>query len=119
MFERNSVYVGSARHSAPAPDTTEHSLWTVDASLSGAGAIITTYEGTPHDVAVSGLLELVEITAPTPESLLDSVWSSLNPDLRVAAFAITPEIEESSALFRGSPARPTAALRNADDAEQE
>jgi hypothetical protein len=94
----NPVYVGSARHSGPA-DTTEHSLWTVDASLSGAGAVITTYSGTPHNVTVSGLLESVEITAPTAEGLLYSVWNSLNPDLRVAAFAITPEIEGSSALF--------------------
>jgi IMP cyclohydrolase len=95
----NPVYAGSARHSAPTPDTTEHSLWTVDASLSGAGAVITTYSGTPNNVTVSGVLELVEITAPTAESLLDFVWSSLSPDLRVAAFAITPEIDGSSAFF--------------------
>jgi hypothetical protein len=97
--ESNHVYAGSARHTGPAPDTAEHSLWTVDVSLSGVGAVITTYSGTSNSVTGSGLLELVEITAPTAENLLDSIWGSLNTELRVAAFAITPEIKGSSALF--------------------
>ena len=95
----DSVFTGSARRRGPTEDATEYSDWNIDVRENGAGAILTTYAGTSNDVVTSGLLEEIEITALDAETLLNSVWTSLNPDLRVAALAITPEIETSSPIF--------------------
>jgi len=95
----DSVFVGSARRRSPTEDATAHSSWTVDVSKNGAGVILTTYAGTSERVATSGLLELIHVTAVDAGSLLDSVWASLDPTLRVAAFMMTPEIEGSTPTF--------------------
>jgi IMP cyclohydrolase len=95
----DTVFTGSARRRGPMEDATEYASWNVDVRENGAGAILTTYAGTSKDVVTSGLLDATEITALDAETLLNSVWSSLSPDLRVAALAITPEIEISSPIF--------------------
>jgi IMP cyclohydrolase len=95
----DTVFTGSARRRGATDDATEYSSWNVDVRENGAGAILTTYAGTSQDVVTSGLLEAIEITALDAKTLLNSVWNSLNPELRVAALAITPEIETSSPVF--------------------
>jgi IMP cyclohydrolase len=95
----DTVLAGSARRRGPMEDATEYSDWNVDVRENGAGAILTTYAGTSQCVVTSGLLEATKITALDAETLLNSVWNSLNPDLRVAALAITPEVEISSPIF--------------------
>lgn len=53
-----------------------------------AAGVMTTYDGTADEVRSTVAPEDVAVGAGTPPELLAEVWTSLDPDLRVAAFAI-------------------------------
>ena len=60
---------------------------------------MTTYSGTVSDVRATLASAAVSVTARTAHEIHETVWSALDPAVRIAGFAITPVAAEAPPLL--------------------
>jgi len=77
--------------------------WVVEELATGTGIMMTTYSGTAEDVISTSAPTDVTVTRPDLAAVLDDVWHSLDPHLRVTAFAVSADNRPSR---RSSSRRP-------------
>jgi IMP cyclohydrolase len=85
------AWFGAARHSASGRTATDRLTLRVSGLEPGEGVLMTTYRSDGTEIATGPPFTEVRVTAPNRAELLDIVWSSLAPELRVAAAAFAPE----------------------------
>ncbi|MGO9901894.1 MAG: IMP cyclohydrolase [Solirubrobacteraceae bacterium] len=83
--------IGYALRADRGGDATDRVVWSVDDLQPGRGVLMSTYDGTPEAVHNARTPVDIETAAATATQLLDEVFAALDPDLRVAAFAIDPD----------------------------
>lgn len=92
------AWFGAARHSASGRAATDRLTLRVSGLEPGEGVLMTTYRSDGTEVATGAPFTEVRVTAPNRAELLDIVWSSLTPELRVAAATFTPESLADAAI---------------------
>jgi IMP cyclohydrolase len=80
-------YVRRGREGAGA----DHVAWAAETVEPGTGILMTTYAGTEAEVVTTTAPEDVRVRAASVTELLAEVWTELRRELRVGAFAVTPE----------------------------
>jgi IMP cyclohydrolase len=83
--------LGYARRSTCGDGDADRVAWTVGRLDPGAGILMTTYDGTADAVRATWAPAQVQVGGSTVEDVLQEVWVGLDPGLRVAAFAVTPD----------------------------
>ena len=87
--------IGYALRSGRGDDAADRIVWAVEDLPPGSGVLLTTYDGTPQEVSCTRVPVDVQTPASTAEALLSEVFKALDPDLRVAAFALDPDRADS------------------------
>ena len=77
----------------------DHVVWSLSLLAPGTGSLMTTYAGTVSEVRPQHAPVDVKVAASTAGDLLQDVWGALDPTLRVAGFAITPDDAQGRPLF--------------------
>lgn len=85
------AWFGAARHSASGRAATDRLTLRVSGLEPGEGVLMTTYRSDGDEITTGAPFTEVRVTAPNRAELLDIIWSSLTPGLRVAAATFTPE----------------------------
>ena len=86
---------GFARRSRRPAGSVDRIVWAVDDLAPGSGVLMTTYAATAdHVVSTDGPSDIT-VADGDRAAVLDEVWQALDPNLRVAAFAISPDEPES------------------------
>jgi IMP cyclohydrolase len=83
--------MGFARRSERTGGGTDRVVWAVDELAAGTGILMTTYCGTVKDVISTPAPADVAVTSLDLATVLHDVWQSLDPRLRVAAFAVSAD----------------------------
>lgn len=83
--------LGFARRSERAGNGPDRVAWVVDELAIGTGVLMTTYCGTANDIISTSAPTDVAVDGPDLEAVLNDVWQSLDPHLRVAAFAVSAD----------------------------
>lgn len=84
------VWFGAARHSGGGRTATDRMTLRVEGLAPGEGVLMTTYRSDGTDVATGEPFTEVRVEAADRGALLDTLWSALTPELRVAASTFTP-----------------------------
>lgn len=101
--------VGHARRRVDGGTT--RAVWSVTGLPEGVGLLLTTYCGSAHDVAIAEAPVEVIHNAHAPGQLLDALWASLDPHLRVGAALVRPDTAETFSLTRqGDEPRPPSVV---------
>jgi IMP cyclohydrolase len=82
--------IGYATRSDRADGDVDRVIWAPGRLAPGDGTLMSTYDASAAHVRTARLPQSVRCSASTPEELLAEVWAGLDPDLRVAAFALDP-----------------------------
>lgn len=84
------AWFGAARRSGGDRTATNRLTLQVSDLAPGEGVLLTTYRSDGHQVATGDPFTEVRVTAQGRADLLDEVWSSLAPPLRIAAAVFAP-----------------------------
>jgi IMP cyclohydrolase len=85
------VLLGYATRSARAAGDVDRVIWAPGRLAAGDGTLMSTYDGSAANVRTARVPEDVSTAAASLDELLTEVWSALDPDLRVAALALSPD----------------------------
>jgi IMP cyclohydrolase len=89
----SSAILGHARR-LPNGGTTR-GIWSIDELGDDVAVLLTTYSGTVKDVSVTDGPMYVSCSAKSATDMLEVVWDSLDPQLRVGAIMVRPDANES------------------------
>jgi IMP cyclohydrolase len=84
------VWFGAARRSPGGRTATDRLTLRVSGLEPGQGVLMTTYRSDGTEIATGAPFTEVRVTSPDRADLLDVLWSSLTPELRVAATTFAP-----------------------------
>ena len=94
--------LGAARRSMASGSSSDIITMTVRDIRPGRAVLLTTYHSDGRTIAGGQPFIEVRISADSGTGLLDEMWSSLNPDYRVAAMVLPAAAEAADALIRNS-----------------
>ncbi|WP_234327361.1 IMP cyclohydrolase [Streptomyces sp. NRRL WC-3742] len=84
------AWFGAARHSSGGRAATNRLTLQVNGLEAGEGVLMTTYRSDGNKIATGDPLAEVRIAAGDRSDLLEELWSSLPPQLRIAAAVFAP-----------------------------
>lgn len=85
-----TVLFGFAQSADEAGTATNHLTLSVGAIATGRAVVMTTYDGTADHPRTTAFPAHVTVDSADRRDLLNDLWNTLDPDVRVAAFAVDP-----------------------------
>ncbi|WP_377267951.1 IMP cyclohydrolase [Peterkaempfera sp. SMS 1(5)a] len=90
IADGSRAWFGAARRSGGGRSATNRLTLQVGDLEPGEGVLMTTYHSNGHEIATGAPFLEVGIDADGPRNLLDELWESLPPQLRIAAAVFPP-----------------------------
>ncbi|MDQ2852083.1 MAG: IMP cyclohydrolase [Actinomycetota bacterium] len=94
--------LGFARRSERSDGSVDRVAWVTDYLAPGSAVLMTTYGGSSDHVTSTPGPTAVTVAADSRSGVLDEVWQALHPDVKVAAFAVSPSDRSTGSLIVSS-----------------